>query len=133
MSEEIKKYPILYNNEEYEVRIEQPYNNLNYYYTDTEYVIIYKVTKVTKALFNKTKIVYEEVYKTNKESLMYKYKTYDIGEKTMIKDKNIDINSDDYYIQLFKKAFNLYKAVLEKEKAQERKLTALQEWDGVIS
>ena len=63
---------------------------------------------------------------------MYKYETYDIGEKIRIKDGTVDINSDDYYIQLFKKAFNLYKAVLEKEKEQERKLAALQEWDGVI-
>lgn len=132
MVKEIKKYPVFYNNEEYEIRIEQPYNSVNYYYTDTEYVIIYKVTK-RKTWFNRTKIIYEEVYKTKKESLMYKYETYDIGEKIRIKDGTVDINSDDYYIQLFKKAFNLYKAVLEKEKEQERKLTALQEWDGIIS
>ena len=63
MVEEIKKYPVFYNNEEYEIRIEQPYNN--YYYTDTEYVIIYKVTK-RKTWFNRTKIIYEEVYKRKK-------------------------------------------------------------------
>ena len=46
------------------------------------------------------------------------------------------VSGNGTYIQLFKKAFNLYKDKLEREKEieeeQERKLAALQEWDGVI-
>ena len=126
---DIKKYSVFYNNEEYEIRIEELYDGVNYYYTDTEYVIIYKVIK-HKNWLGGTEITYEKVHEENKRLLMYNYENN--GSGIMTKDKAVDINSDDYYIQLFKKAFNLYKAVLEKEKAEERKLTALQEWDGII-
>ena len=127
---EIKKYPVFYNNEEYEIRIEA-YDGVDYFYTDAEYVIIYKVIK-HKNWLGRTKITYEKVHEENKKLLMYNYKNNNNGSGIMTKDKAVDINSDDYYIQLFKKAFNLYKAVLEKEKAEERKLAALQEWDGII-
>lgn len=131
MSETINKYPVFYNGEEYEIRIEEPYDGVDYFYTDAEYVIIYKVIK-HKNWLGGTKITYEKVHEENKKLLMYNYENNNNGSGIMTKDKAVDINSDDYYIQLFKKAFNLYKAVLEKEKAEERKLVALQEWDGVI-
>ena len=71
-----------------------------------------------------------------KKSLIFNYTTDNDGNKIMIKSKDIDVSSDDSYIQLFKKAFNLYKDKLKREKEieeeQERKLAALQEWDGVI-
>lgn len=131
---EIKKYPVFYNGEEYEIRIEQPYY-IAYYYNKTEYVTIYKVIK-RKTLFGRTKIEYEKVYEKTKKSLIFNYTIDDNGNEIMIKSKDIDISSDDSYIQLFKKAFNLYKEKLEREREieeeQERKLAALQKWDGVI-
>ena len=134
-NEEIKKYPVFYNGEEYEIRIEQPYY-IAYYYNKTEYVTIYKVIK-RKTLFGRTKIEYEKVYEKTKESLIFNYTIDDDdGNEIMIKSKDIDIGSDTYYIQLFKKAFNLYKDKLKREKEieeeQERKIVALQEWDGII-
>ena len=131
---EIKKYPVFYNGEEYEIRIEQPYY-IAYYYNKTEYVTIYKVIK-RKTLFGRTKIEYEKVYEKTKKSLIFNYTIDDNGNEIMIKSKDIDISSDTYYIQLFKKAFNLYKDKLKREKEieeeQERKLAALQKWDGII-
>lgn len=134
-TEEIKKYPVFYNGEEYEIRIEQPYYISSYWYNRKEYVTIYKVTK-RKTLFGRIKIEYEKVYEETKKSLIFNYTTDNDGNKIMIKSKDIDVSSDDSYIQLFKKAFNLYKDKLKREKEieeeQERKLAALQEWDGVI-
>lgn len=121
MSETIKKYPVFYNGEEYEIRIEQPY--IKYYgYNSGKYIIIYKVTK-HKQWF-KPKFTYKKVYEIDKDSLLILNN----------KENNIGIyfDSDNYYIQLFKKAFDLYKDKLKLEQKEERKLAALQNWDGII-
>ena len=65
-TEEIKKYPVFYNGEEYEIRIEQPYYISSYWYNRKEYVTIYKVTK-RKTLFGRIKIEYEKVYEETKK------------------------------------------------------------------
>ena len=116
----IKKYPVFYQGEEYEIRIENPYK-----YIVVEEIIIYKVTKY-KNWFGKDKISYEKVYSISID-LLKSYNKY-----LYYFDDN-----DCYYIKLFKKAFDYYKCSIklekEKEIKQEKRLAALEKWDGVIN
>lgn len=109
----IKKYPVFYQGEEYEIRIENPYK-----YIVVEEIIIYKVTKY-KNWFGKDKISYEKVYSISID---------------LLKSSN---DNDCYYIKLFKKAFDYYECSIklekEKEIKQEKRLAALEKWDGVIN
>lgn len=118
MSEVIKKYPVFYQGEEYEIRIENTYK-----YIAGETVVIYKATKY-KNWFGKDKISYEKVYSISID-LLESYSNH------------ICYFDDSYYIKLFKEAFDYYKSSikLEKEKKirQEKRLAALENWDGVIS
>lgn len=109
----IKKYPVFYQGEEYEIRIEKPYTE---YLIFNEYISIYKVTK-RKNWFGKNKLIYELV------------KRYNMNEGNS--------DGEDYYIVLFKKAFYMYLKSLEyyreKEELKNKQLAALENWDGVIS
>lgn len=111
----IKKYPIFYQREEYEIRIEKPYTE---FWIFKEYITIYKVTK-RKNWFGKDKLIYEPVERYNMNFV------------------TVEGNGEDYYIVLFKKAFNIYLKRLEyyrkKEEAKNKQLAALENWDGVIS
>ena len=119
MSEVIKKYPIYYNNEEYEIRIEKEeiFAPMGLFYD--MHVNIYEVNVCTFYLLDypvKDKKEYNKVYSTELDYL--KQKLY------------ISEDSDDYYIELFKLAFKQYIKPLE---AKKRQLAALENWDGVIS
>lgn len=115
MSEDIKKYPIYYKDEEYEIRIERPYISM---YIFDEYITIYKVTK--RKWFGKTKLIYEPVERYNMDFITVE------GNG----------NGEDYYIILFKEVFNMYLESSEyyrkKEELKNKQLKALKEWDGVI-
>ena len=110
----IKKYPVFYQGEEYEIRIEDTYKYV-------EEITIYKTTKY-KNWFGKDKISYKKVYSISIDSLKL-FNNYD--------------DYDCYYIKLFKEAFNYYKSSMklekEKEIKQEKRLAALEKWDGVIN
>ena len=110
MAEEIKKYPVFYNGEEYEIRIE-----------NEVFVNIYKVKKHYN-IFHIEKIKYIKVY-------------YDFLNR-IISSVSLTNADEDYYIKIFKTAFKLYlksiKIKSEKEKRKNKQLTALQEWDGII-
>ncbi len=118
MNKTIKKYPIFYQGEEYEIRIERPYFKL---WNFTKYVCIYKVTR--KKWFWKEKLSYELVDNIELDF----FNCYE----------DIDPKSETYYIELFKAAFNLYlryeNKKLEGEKIESTQLNKLKEWDGVIS
>lgn len=90
---DIKKYPVFYQGEEYEIRIEKPYMNRGIL---DEYITIYKVTK-RKNWFGKDKLTYEQV------------KRYDMNFITVEGNSN----GESYYIVLFKKVFNIYLKSLE--------------------
>ena len=113
----IKKYPIFYQGEEYEIRIEKFYNY-------TEYINIYKVIKY-KNWVGKEKISYDLLDSTRLDlfNSYYKYK--------------INSNSETYYVDLFKEAFNSYlrakNAEIKKDEKKAKQLAALENWDGVIS
>lgn len=110
----IKKYPIFYQGEEYEIRLD----NMSY----IECIFIYKVHKY-KNWFGKEKISYKLLDITRLDF----FDCYD----------NINSTSETYYIDLFKEAFNLYlrckDAKNKKDKEKSKQLAALEEWDGVIS
>lgn len=116
----IKKYPVFYQGEEYEIRIENPYK-----YIVVEEIIIYKVTKY-KNWFGKDKISYEKVYSISIDLL-----------KSFNKHLCYFDDDDYYYVKLFKEAFDYYKSSIklekEKEIKQEKRLAALEKWDGVIN
>lgn len=102
---DIKKYPVFYQGEEYEIRIEKPYTSRGIF---DEYITIYKVTK-RKNWFGKDKLTYEQV------------KRYDIDFITIEGNSN----GEDYYIVLFKKVFNMYlKSSEYYRKKEELKKTA---------
>ena len=113
----IKKYPIFYQGEEYEIRIEN-------FYKYTEYINIYKVIKY-KNWVGKEKISYDLLDSTRLDlfNSYYKYK--------------INSNSETYYVDLFKEAFNSHlrakNAEIKKDEKKAKQLAALENWDGVIS
>lgn len=125
----VKKYPIIYEDKEYEIRIEE--HNI---------ICIYKITKY-KTFFKNEKIKYEKIFEIPIKELILDIVPYNnfygfIEEKA----KDVDPSSDNYYIQLFTKAFKKY---MEKEKASKKleesientkklRLAALEEWDGII-
>lgn len=116
----IKKYPVFYQGEEYEIRIENTYK-----YIVVEEIIIYKTTKY-KNWFGKDKISYKKVYSISIDLL-----------KSFNKCLCVLDDYDCYYIKLFKEAFNYYKSSMklekEKEIKQEKRLAVLEKWDGVIN
>lgn len=116
MNKTIKKYPIFYQGEEYEIRIEKPYIKT---YNYDEYICIYKVTKY-RNWFGKEKPSYELLY-----SIL-------LG----ISENNTNSTLENYYIDLFKNAFNLYlrykDTKIKKDEEKFKQLVALEKWDGVI-
>ena len=105
MSEVIKKYPIYYNNEEYEIRIEEEkiFTPIGWCYN--MHVNIYEVNVYTLYLLEypiKDDKKYDKVYSTELDYL--KQKLY------------ISEDSDDYYIELFKLAFKQYVKPIEDKK-----------------
>ena len=119
----IKKYPVFYQNEEYEIRMEKEkeYNHLgtlNY----KEYINIYKVTIIVSPNKNRrNKIKYNKVYSIRTYSIECNFK--------LIKDEN-------YYINLFKYAFkeylNEHNKNIANKNLENKQLAALENWNGVI-
>lgn len=119
MSKNIKKYPIFYQGEEYEIRIEKIYK-----YSNNEGIIIYKVIKY-KNWLGKEKISYNSVYSVDLVDFNWFY-----GIK-------LNPDSETYYVDLFKEVFNLYlenkNEKIKKDEKKFKQLTTLENWDGVIS
>lgn len=131
MSENIKKYPIFYQDEEYEIRIEKekefnPYGWVNSMYVNIYEVSTYKYYLLGQFPIGKDKKEYTKVYSISLNSL--ECKLYDNNSSS--KGKLICSDSDNYYIELFKLAFEQYIKPLE---VKEKQLAALDKWDGVIS
>ena len=118
----IKKYPVLYQGEEYEIRIEKYYVQFGIF---DDYIVIYKVTK-HKNWFGKEKINYKEVDKSDINIII----------ADMSENMNINKSDENYYIELFKTAFNWYSKSLKRYKKiidnKNKQLAALKEWNGVI-
>lgn len=121
MNENIKKYPITYKGEEYEIRIEEEKEFMFSHYCYIDKVNIYKTTLYNYCFLGiypiKTKIKYNKVYSIGLD---------DLKRQKMIKDIK---DSEEYYIEIFKKAFYNYIKPIETINKQ---LAALKEWDGVI-
>ena len=117
MSEDIKKYPIYYKDEEYEIRIEDEkcYDGIWGGFYPVQCITIYKVTNQKCFLKNKKK--YDKVYSIDLSMLTC------LNRISNLKD------SKNYYIELFKTAFNCYIKPVEIKNEQ---IKALKEWDGVI-
>lgn len=138
-SNKIKKYPIFYQGEKYEVRIkicqdedswggiyEERVINI---YEVKEYNIffkkIFKRKKVFTTNIKKIPIIKKVIIKDNKGNVIQK-----------ITNIESDQDSDEYYVQLFQNAFQLYIDKLNKEaqkqEKENRKLAALKNWNGII-
>ena len=116
MSEDIKKYPIYYKDEEYEIRIEEDekrYDGIWDGFYPVQCITIYKVTNQKCFLKNKKK--YDKVYSIDLSIIK--------NELVFLKD------FDSYYVKLFKEAFNRYIKPVE---IKNKQLKALKEGDGVI-
>ena len=124
---DIKKYPVFYQGEEYEIRIEleKIYSVLGFYLG--RYIVIYKVTKSPSRFFNK---------KQDKIKLKYKKVCSVILDNIEREINKICPTDENYYIELFKYAFKRYISERDKEIAakniENKKLKALEKWDGVI-
>lgn len=130
MSENIKKYPIFYQGEEYEIRIEKekefnPYGWVNFMYVNIYEVSTYKYYLLGQFPIGKDKKEYTKVYSISLDSL--EHKLYDNNSSS--KGKLVCSDSDDYYIELFKLAFEQY---IKPLKIKEKQLAALENWNGVI-
>lgn len=125
LNDEIKKYPVFYQGEEYEIRVKlgKIYRPEGYYYG--EYINIYKVIKYFPKFFNKKqeKIKYKKVYSVILDDIKYDIKEF----------KSSDEN---YYIKLFKHAFEKYMTECKVKNiindTKDKQLAALEKWDGVI-
>lgn len=119
---DIKKYPVFYQGEEYEIRIEKYYTSM---WVFDEYITIYKVTK-HKNWFGKEKTSYDLVYSS-----------INLADFNWFYGINLDPYSETYYVDSFKKAFDLYleckNAKIKKDEGKAKQLAALENWDGVIS
>ena len=118
MIEDIKKYPVYYNNKEYEIKIEEEKLFMNDGYIYDIYINIYEVITYEGYLLGiyplaKTKKKYKKVYSIELDN--FKNKIY---------------NDDNYYVELFKLAFKQY---IDPIKTKEKQLLALDKWDGVIN
>lgn len=126
MSKNIKKYPIFYQGEKYEIRIEEKWYKEPFYNCQCwEYIVIYKSTigYHLSRIFNNDKI--------------FQYKRYSV-KLSYLKEKYFLTESDEnYYIDLFKYAFkdylNEYKEDIDDEITNNKQIKALKNWDGVIS
>lgn len=111
-NEEIKKYPVFYQGEEYEIRIENG--------EISDYVYIYKVKK--HHIFNIKITRHIQVYMELLDFIV----NYNKIVKT----------SEDYYVKIFETAFEMYlisiKIESKEKELKNKQLTALQEWDGII-
>lgn len=116
----IKKYPIIHEGKEYEIRWEKSI----YRGIDFDYINLYKVSKV--GIFGLK--IYTKVY--SKEE-------WDSKSDLIIKNRIIDSKDPMYYVEQAKYVFNEYlrmqKVALEKEQIKQAQLLALSEWDGVIN
>ena len=135
----INKYPIFYQGEKYEVRIKIYQDEDAWGGTYEERVInIYKV-KEYKLFFYKI-FRRKKIFATNIDKVPIIKKGIIKYNNGIIKREIIgvepDQNSDNYYVELFKNAFQLYIDKLNKEaqeqKKENRKLAALENWNGVI-
>ena len=113
--EELKKYPITYKGQKYEVRWEGME-----YGADHITVCIYQVTKYIFGI---------KTYK-------YIYGNYEYYIKDILEDSKITYDSKDIYIEEIKMLFKLWETRKEideeKERIKRSKENALKEWNGVI-
>lgn len=134
----IKKYPIFYQGQKYEIRLKK------YQYDDTcgglykERVIeIYKIKEYN--IFFKKIFKRKKVFDIDIDKILKKWTVKDKKCNVIYKiiDRELNKNSDEYYVQLFKNAFQLYIDELNKEAQEQekenRKLTVLEDWNGVIN
>lgn len=99
---------------------------------------IYKI-KEYKLFFEKI-FRHKKVFATNIDKVPIIKKGIIKYDNGIIKQEIIDVepdqNSDKYYVQLFKNAFQLYIDKLNKEaqkqEKENRKLAALKNWNGII-
>lgn len=113
----LRKYPITYNNEIYEVRWEQQRTSVT---TFTIKCIIYKVTG-KKLLRPKLKYT----------------KVFELPEKTIkhivsLENDMTDNNDQNYLIKEVKVLFRFYESELAKQSFKQIQEEALAEWNGVI-
>lgn len=118
--EKIKKYPIFYQDKEYEIRIEK-FCEISGMLTDTYYVRIYEVKKSYNK-FRKEKTKYNRVF--------------DDFLNNVTVESHAFKTEEDYYIKIFNTAFKMYlehcQEELKKEELKNKQLMALQNWNGVI-
>ena len=118
--EKIKKYPIFYQDKEYEIRIEE-FCGISGMLTDTYYVRIYEVKKSYNK-FRKEKTKYNRVF--------------DDFLNNVTVESHAFKTEEDYYIKIFNTAFKMYlehcQEELKKEELKNKQLMALQNWNGVI-
>ena len=138
-SNKIKKYPIFYQGEKYEVRIK-------IYQDEDAWGGIYEERVINIYEVKEYNIFFKKIFK-RKKVFTTNIKKIPIIKKVIIKDNkgnviqkitNIepDQDSDEYYVQLFQNAFQLYIDKLNKEaqkqEKENRKLAALKNWNGII-
>lgn len=123
MSKQLKKYPVIFNGEEYEVRWEKVFdpNRYHKYSTDRGYVdtmVIYKVTKRKSFI---EYVVYKQVFSQREKGI--------IDE---LQSKGFTNLYPNFYIEEVKALFKKYQDQLDKELRERNKVQNLKEWDGVI-
>lgn len=127
-NDEIKKYPIYYHGEKYEIRLKiynhkDSFNNIY----KKRFVIIYKVKEY--------KIFFKKIFKYKKVFDLELPILTTINKGTRY-DREPNRNSEDYYVELFNAIFKSYIQGLNDEKAEQelekKQIEALENWHGII-
>lgn len=127
-NDEIKKYPIYYHGEKYEIRL-KIYNHKDYFNNiyKKRFVIIYKVKEY--------KIFFKKIFKYKKVFDLELPILTTINKGTRY-DREPNRNSEDYYVELFNAIFKSYIQGLNNEKAEQelekKQIEALENWHGII-
>ena len=127
-NDEIKKYPIYYHGEKYEIRL-KIYNHKDYFNNiyKKRFVIIYKVKEY--------KIFFKKIFKYKKVFDLELPILTTINKGTRY-DREPNRNSEDYYVELFNAIFKSYIQGLNDEKAEQelekKQIEALENWHGII-
>ena len=110
-NDEIKKYPIYYHGEKYEIRL-KIYNHKDYFNNiyKKRFVIIYKVKEY--------KIFFKKIFKYKKVFDLELPILTTINKGTRY-DREPNRNSEDYYVELFNAIFKSYIQGLNNEKAEQ--------------
>ena len=126
LNDKIKKYPVFYQGEEYEIRIEEIWYKEPFYdYLCWEYIVIYRST----VGYHLSKIF-------NKDAV-FRYKRYSVRLNYIKEKYHLTESDENYYVDLFKCAFkeylNEHKKDIDDEITNNKQIKALENWDGVIS